>query len=784
MSNTSYNQAQQEIETLREHMTDLNDKLHSCQNTSEIWRLCFENISDYVAFMDEDGNIQQVNSAWTQLTSKSKEELVGRSYNEIFYRSPNSKEQSVQIQAMNSGETVKDVIHSDVFSRDFEITAIPVNNPDGSFKGTIFYAKDVTKQKAAELALDNSEQRFRELFNLSLSAIFVIFEGKYFYANPQGAKMLGYELPQELIGVDVVCTIAPKDREKISGMLTTAKDGISNSPITVRMLKKDSSEVYVESTSTAVELDGEHAILITALDVTEKITAQKIMASVVDNTENETYKIALEKNQAELRSILDTIPNYAILLELDGTVVECNEAMANRFGKTREELIGLNAHDFLNDKIDNERWFVVDQAITEKRPIQFITERSGKTIEDSIVPIFSSEGEVYRLAIYGQDITERIQGQKQIAVEKNRSQQYLDIAGTMFIALGSEGKITLANRRACEILGVHDKSVIGEDWFEHFIPEDERTQVRNVFENLMAGNLDEYEFKEYMVKTVEGGKRLIAWQNSIMRDGEGNIIGTLSSGEDITEQRKAQEEYKIIIENSLQGYAIFLDNRIVFANEALSSISGYTIEALCSLTPDQVSDIFHPEDREKIFNNLIRLTNGEVNTSTNEYKIIQKNGGIRWVETIASRTEYQLKPAVQITYLDITDRKTDEETQKSERDHLLKLFDAIPAYVYLQGRDYKIKYANLEFKKLFGEPGNRPCYEIMHGRSEACEDCPTFDVFDMQETIRWKRMDEKNGRTYLVYDAYLPELNGESYVLEIGIDITEHKKTETKPFES
>ncbi|MCP4695849.1 MAG: PAS domain S-box protein [Gammaproteobacteria bacterium] len=135
----------------------------------------------------------------------------------------------------------------------------------------------------------------------------------------------------------------------------------------------------------------------------------------------------------------------------------------------------------------------------------------------------------------------RKRGEQTILKEKTRAAQYLAIAGTMIVALDLEGKVTLINKRVCEVLGCEDETVLGNDWVETVIPQDQREEVRRVFKQILSGEMAEVERIESKVLTKQGEQRLIAWNNSFVRDEEGNITSTLSAGEDITSQRRAED---------------------------------------------------------------------------------------------------------------------------------------------------------------------------------------------------------------------------------------------------
>ncbi|MDT8281183.1 MAG: PAS domain S-box protein [Gammaproteobacteria bacterium] len=100
----------------------------------------------------------------------------------------------------------------------------------------------------------------------------------------------------------------------------------------------------------------------------------------------------------------------------------------------------------------------------------------------------------------------------------------------------------LINNRGCEILGYKEEEIVGKNWFENFLPRRMRKDVKNVFKKLMVEEMGPLEYFENPVLNKDGNERLIAWHNTILRDEQGCITGILSSGEDITKRKKAEEQ--------------------------------------------------------------------------------------------------------------------------------------------------------------------------------------------------------------------------------------------------
>ncbi|MFH1685634.1 MAG: PAS domain S-box protein [Candidatus Micrarchaeota archaeon] len=169
------------------------------------------------------------------------------------------------------------------------------------------------------------------------------------------------------------------------------------------------------------------------------------------------------------------------------------------------------------------------------------------------VPVLDDTGEVSHVIHYFTDIskitetgsilqthsegTERTLNE--LREEKERAQMYLDIASVVLVSLDSSGRISLLNRKGGELLGCEPQRALGLDWFDTFIPEQQRSGVRAAFNCIIAGEIEPFETHENAVVSLDGREKLILWRNAILKDDE-NIIGTLSSGEDVTERRAAE----------------------------------------------------------------------------------------------------------------------------------------------------------------------------------------------------------------------------------------------------
>lgn len=133
---------------------------------------------------------------------------------------------------------------------------------------------------------------------------------------------------------------------------------------------------------------------------------------------------------------------------------------------------------------------------------------------------------------------------------------------------------------------------------------------------------------------------------------------------EIAERRRAEEAYRLLVEHSLQGLFILQGEHIVFANQALVKILGYSLAELLAFTPDHLSRIVHADDRLSITE---RVAGGLTRQPERfEVRVFRKDGQMCWLEIVAIRAEYQGRPAIHMAVVDITEprRAADHELRR------------------------------------------------------------------------------------------------------------------------
>jgi len=424
-----------------------------------------------------------------------------------------------------------------------------------------------------------------------------------------------------------------------------------------------------------------------------KVTRKTVARRISRLRKRKQTRRAFRESEGRFQSLVKKAVVPIAMSDLTGRITYANSALADLVGYSVRELVGRPFVDLLHPE-DRERITTLFQ--------EGVSRSIGGNIE---LRAMRKDGQVLhlvsrptRLRIKGEtvgfqaiilDVTDYKRIQDELTQERDKATAYLDVAGVIMVAIDKDERVTLLNRKACEFLGYAREEALGKNWFDTFLPARLREEVRSVFRKLMAGKLELVEYYENPVLTRDGTELLIAWQNTILRDAEGRIVCTLSSGTDITERRQMEEalraselKYRTLFEEIPSGiYRTTPDGKMLVANPELVRMLGYGSEAEL-LAVDVARDLYvKDKDRDILLKRLElagELRNVEINLRRKDGQHLVVLANTHVVRDQKGRVLYY-----EGALRDITDRKKMEEAIRRQTEVLQKTYDSMSDAIFL-----------------------------------------------------------------------------------------------------
>jgi len=317
---------------------------------------------------------------------------------------------------------------------------------------------------------------------------------------------------------------------------------------------------------------------------------------------------------------------------------------------------------------------------------------SGKSGRESIEEAQKLRARVAKLERVSRQLAKRKSADEQLDKAWSEWEKTFDATKDSIMLLDSEFKIVQANLATSRFLGKPLDQIVGSRCWRvvHGTKQPPKECPLR-----QAQHTKKHE--EIELRIPEKDIWITASVDPILDD-QGNVNSAIHIIRDITERKRAEEAYRSLVDHSLQGLAIFQDGRIVFGNQAMTQVTGYTVDEMLAAPPEQVRAFVHPEDRALVWTRHRDRLAGKPLPDRYELRGIRNDGSTCWLELYAKRIDYQGRPAIQAAYVDITERKKAEE----DRDRLFRAVEIAKEAVSIQSSDLVTVYANDAMNDLFG----------------------------------------------------------------------------------
>jgi len=558
-------------------------------------------------------------------------------------------------------------------------------------EGTV---NDITEKFALEQKLIESEEKYRHLFENSPFGILLIDpDGNLVDCNSTFLKNFKIMSKQEILEKNFLNIISlMKNADEIAKLFLKRRKaklrGEFPKPIDFQVILHSDESIWFHWQSSFVNIENRMYTLAMIEDITAKKEAEEKL-----------------KESEELFRTMTEQSFMSITIIQDGIIQYVNEATTKIFGYGVEEMTGWKAYKIFKAihpedlQIAMEKFRNLEKGdisipatyryrlITKSGEIKwcdsyskFIQYRGRNAILATVVDVTEKQiaeqkikESEEKLKMLNRELEQKVNERtKELREERNKAQNYLDIAGVMIVVINSNQNVQLINKKGCEILGYEDKEIIGKNWFDNYIPKNERNGVKEIFQKIMSGYIKGVDYYENSIINKKEEERIIAWNNTLLKDNQGKIIGTLSSGEDITERKKAvrslkesEEKYRLISENA-NDIIVILNKKFIieYINEQTAlRLLGYKKEDMIGR---RAREFGHPDEFARFDINIPKaIQKGE---GMGEIRFKHKNGSWIWLE-IKGRVfrDNEGKMKLLLIGRDVTERKkTEQKLRESE----------------------------------------------------------------------------------------------------------------------
>jgi len=394
--------------------------------------------------------------------------------------------------------------------------------------------------------------------------------GRIVLANDQTAKQFGYQR-RELLAWKaenlIVRRLRHEYRRHLRDCFANPRKKSLHSGMTLFGLRKSGAQFPIEISLRRVNARPGVMVVLAIRDVTDHVRADEVLREARDRLDERIKErtselhyanrklqreiLARRRSEEHLRFIRDIVKSSDVAIigrKLDGTVLSWNPAARRMFGYSAKEMIGRSILTIVPpERLAQSRKLMA--AIQRGERLEHIEvaarRKDGKRVPMvvTVSPVWNAEGKLVGASVIARDITQRKRADARIRYERDRAERYLEIAEVVILVLDRRGRITLLNRKGCQVLGSgkSECDLLHRNWFTGNVPRRARRAMKEAFQQLVSGKVKGPQYHESPVMTKFGEERLIAWHCSALKDESGQIIGTLSSGEDVTERRAAEE---------------------------------------------------------------------------------------------------------------------------------------------------------------------------------------------------------------------------------------------------
>ncbi|NJO14658.1 MAG: PAS domain S-box protein [Thioploca sp.] len=742
----------------------------------------FDNVAVGIGVMNPNGSYVQANNRWQELFGYSAAEIIQLHYRDVT--PPADRDIATQqFQQLTTNKQAHQLEKRCLRKAGHIFWALvattPIYNSKGVLQAIVSIVVDISERKQAESALQENEEKFRNIFEHSSAGIVLAqTNGSLWIVNPAWCQIIGYSV-DELAKMTFLDVTHPEDKEaSYQAIQKLLAQEIDHFQMEKRYVHKQGQVIWGSvSVSLVRNFQGKPLYFI---------------AQIQDITARKQAETQLEKERHKLFAVLDILPAFVYLVSHDYSVHFVNQRFRQLFGDPN----GYPCYQLINHYQQPCHNCLIEATATIKMPhIRELTITTGQThlIYSNRFPAIDDHEEM--ILEIGLDITERKQAEEALRQSEAQLKAIFDNAAVGIGVINPEGQYIQTNLKWAAMLGYSVTELLQKRNFEITHPQDLET-TRTQLNQLLAGTIDSYQLEKRFIRQDQS----VFWGElsvTPIRDQHGRIQAVIGIVIDITERKRAIEAlrdseryHRILIDEAAIGLGLFNQQGIIVElNTAFANIIGYAIaEAVNQLSYQAIT----PPDYALSDQEQARLLQTSGRFGPYEKEFIHKAGYSVPVRLSGLIITHQGEPLTWVNVENITEQKRNEAQLKAANFQLSQFkstLDMTLDGVYLFDTDtLKIFYVNQGGINQLGytqaELLQMSLNDIKPPSATGYADALTIPFTkDLLPAVTFETQHRHKSGELIPVEVFLQYIQfseNTNYFITIVRDITERKRTESQ----